>query len=101
MTDAPRTTIDSQIIADQERTIARLRSEVELLEHHDRELEEAIVERFNPPDDDSSTTYTVLEHVADLVEAQPCACPAGAGEDEEPCWRCQALGRVNDEAIAR
>lgn len=64
----PRTSVDTQIIADQEREIARLRAKVELLEQHDRELDELVSERFNPPDDDSSTTYTVIGNVADFIE---------------------------------
>lgn len=99
---APRTTVDTQIIADQERAIARLKAELELAESRERELEQLAVDRFNPPDDDATTIESMLEVAADALEASPCSCPPGAADREaDPCQRCVALGRVADEAIAR
>lgn len=71
-----RSALDTQIIADQERAIARLRAEIELLRHHDEQFEELIVEKFNPRDDDSVTSYSVIEDVAEFIEGLPCTCEA-------------------------
>lgn len=97
----PRTSVDTQVIADQERAIARLRAEVELLEQHDREFDELVSERFNPPDDDSSTAYSVIEGVAAFIEGLPCACTPAQIEDWDACPRCRVLGRIGDAHVAR
>lgn len=63
------------------------------------ELRDHIVERLNPPDDDIAEIAIMLDAVgraADYIESQPCAC-----DDEEPCGRCFALGRLMDVRVER
>jgi hypothetical protein len=62
-------------------------------------LSELIVERFNPPDDDSYDEWYVIGAAADFIEAQPCDCPLDPAEDT--CPRCEVLGRRRDIPHAR
>lgn len=92
---------DGEIIAQQARQIARLRADLELAEQHDADLWELIVERFNPPDDDSIIAYGVIEGAADFIEKLPCECTAEQIEDLDACARCHVLGRIGDKPLVR
>jgi hypothetical protein len=68
----------------------------------------AILEAFNPPDDDAafeSIVIDAVERAAQFIEAQPCKCDR-THEDKyelgaDGCERCQVLGRIRDETEAR
>jgi hypothetical protein len=92
---------DATIIADQERRIARLREEIELLEQRELELDELVDERFNPPDDDSTNAHDVIAAAATFIEEQRCVCGSFVLEDDEPCQRCRVLGRFHDKPVSR
>lgn len=82
-------------------TIDHLRRELRIAEGHLDDFEELVTERFNPPDDDSHSAYTVIEQVAAYVEAQPCTCTPEQIEDWDACPRCRVLGRRGDESVPR
>lgn len=61
----------------------------------------AIIDAFNPPDDDVAQVSILLDAIetaALFIESQPCTCDA---PDGDPCDRCVALGRFADVRIAR
>lgn len=72
---------------------------------------DAVLEAFNPPDDDVAEVAIVIEAVeraAAYIARQPCTCcddPTHHNREpeywHEPCARCHALGRYHDEAIER
>jgi hypothetical protein len=72
-----------------------------------RLLADTICDLFNPPDDDVAEEAIVLaavQRAADYIVSLPCTCVPGAGPpdyDEDPCGRCQALGRAQDKPLDR
>ena len=63
-------------------------------------LRDLIIDRLNPPDSDYAEIHIMCEAVrraAELIEAIPCACTeAAASGEDDPCPRCQVLGRTAD-----
>jgi hypothetical protein len=96
-----RSALDTQIIADQERTIARCRLVIREYEDEVKQIDELVCERFNPADDDSHSTYVVIENVATFIESLPCECTPEQVEDHDACARCRTLGRIGDDPVAR
>lgn len=68
-------------------------------------LRDLIIDRLNPPDSDFAEIHimcTAIEDAAELIESIPCACtPAARLGEDDPCPRCQALGRIADERVER
>lgn len=69
-------------------------------------LAEAIIEAFNPPDDDvaeEAILIRAVEAARDFIAAQPCLCTPEdiANGCPERCERCQVLGRLGDKVIDR
>lgn len=68
-------------------------------------LRDAVIDHFNPPDDDIAEVAIMLgaiEVASEFIAGLPCYCsPAAADLDDDPCGRCEALGRVSDVAVER
>ena len=98
------TRYDAQIIGNQERRIAHWKHEAELHEEQYNDLWNTVAELFNPPDSDSWHPLHSIEAAVKLIETQPCACaPTAAAPEylEDPCERCQTLGRIHDRLVER
>jgi hypothetical protein len=73
------------------------------------ELALAVMWCFNPPDEDGAQSEILLGALfaaRDYIAAQPCRCEkidCGGPEPEydDPCPRCQVLGRLADEGVSR
>jgi hypothetical protein len=69
-----------------------------------RMLADTVGAAFNPPDGDEAEVailITAVERAQAYIVSQPCACTPAMVENWEPCARCAALGRLNDEALQR
>lgn len=67
-------------------------------------LRDAVVDAFNPPDDDSDEVTVCTEAVRqarDALELRGCRCVQQRDDPRDACARCRALGRVNDKPIQR
>jgi hypothetical protein len=63
-------------------------------------LRDLIIDKLNPPDSDFAEIHimcTAIEDATALIEAIPCVCTeAAASGEDDPCPRCQVLGRTAD-----
>lgn len=72
-----------------------------------RDLADAIIGAFNPPDDDVAEYAIVVRAVqraAEFVTAQPCECAPDVTDPNVlamPCRRCRVLGRRGDQLEER
>jgi hypothetical protein len=68
-------------------------------------LRDAVMEAFNPPDDDGAEPGVMadaVERARVYIEAQECHCePEQETQHDYTCGRCRALGRIHDEVISR
>jgi hypothetical protein len=68
-------------------------------------LRDVIIDHLNPRDDDVAEVaimISAVERVASYVAGLPCYCtPEAADFDDDPCGRCEALGRVSNVAAPR
>ncbi len=100
---------DGRIITRQERELEHITTELERVRSDSDDDFNHAVELFNPPDDDSTTTMSVLDRAHHALEAIGCSCPPDvtprglevAEEDLDACERCQGLGRRADVPLPR
>lgn len=93
----------AQVYADVRGWRDYLRGEEAAIDDETRdEIVSTIVGALNPRDDDMAFDHIVLEALTEaivFIRTQPCTCLPG--EDGEPCYRCQVLGRWHDEVEDR
>lgn len=76
-------------------------------DEHYRELADAVIDMFNPPDDDvaeSAIIVDAIERAAEFIDGQPCLCTPEVTDPDvlaTPCARCLALGRRGDRPEER
>jgi hypothetical protein len=69
-----------------------------------RMLADTVGNLLNPPDADEaevSILMTAVERAKAYIESQPCICTPEGIEDQMPCPRCAAIGRLGNEVLAR
>lgn len=84
---------------DLHRRAAALQEDRDLWKSSYDDLENGIIEAFNPPDSDSWHPMVAIESAVKLIESLPCACPPDAAApifESDPCERCAVLGRRCD-----
>lgn len=99
----------SRHVAEQLRAASALPSTVhrEIPEDDYRDLADAVIAAFNPPDDDVAEFHIVVcavKRAAEFAAAAPCQCTPAATDPEEyatPCARCLVLGRRGDRLEER
>jgi hypothetical protein len=71
-------------------------------------LSDTITKHANPPDEDASCVWIMMQAVkrlAEAVETMTCACPAGDMGDsygpDDACMKCRALGRFGGTLVQR
>lgn len=73
-------------------------------EHEYELVRDAVIECFNPRDDDSGEADIMVDAVKAaqaFIVAQNCTCTAERVADHDPCPRCLALGRLGDKRVDR
>jgi len=67
-------------------------------------VRDAVIEAFNPPDDDAaepSIMAEAVERARAYIEQQPCLCTPELIADQQPCGRCWVLGQCGGEPVSR